>query len=221
MAERFVDAVGRAKSYVSKLAAQKNNYTENIDTSKIWQLDNTYIVSPIDSGIVIIDQMLAHQRILYENALGFLASPTKSTSFSQTLLFPVELKLLPIEYSNLLDALPYLNKIGFNLKKNENNSIILEAIPSDMLRGNEAEVISKILNSLISLGKEESSKEKVVALSFSKYACIKHGDILNENEMIEIVNRLFGTKKPFVCPSGKSSIVQIPINEIISRFLKN
>jgi DNA mismatch repair protein MutL len=90
-----------------------------------------------------------------------------------------------------------------------------------MLRGNEAEVISKILNSLISLGKEESSKEKVVALSFSKYACIKHGDILIENEMIEIVNRLFGTKKPFVCPSGKSSIVQIPINEIISRFLKN
>ena len=218
MGERFIDAVDRAKSYVSKLAAQKNEYSENIDINKVWQLDNTYIVSPVDSGIVIVDQMLAHQRILYENALNFLVNNIQGAPSSQTLLFPVELKLSSGEYSSLLEALPYLNKIGFNLTKKESGGITLEAIPGDMLWGNEAEVINKILNSFISFGKKELSKEITVALCFSMHACINHGDSLNDNEMIEIVNRLFGTEKPFVCPNGKPAIIQIPTNEIISRF---
>ena len=218
MEEKFIDAVDRAKSYVSKLAAQKNDYSENIDINKVWQLDNTYIVSPVDSGIVIVDQMLAHQRILYENALNFLVNNIQGAPSSQTLLFPVELKLSSGEYSSLLEALPYLNKIGFNLTKKESGGITLEAIPGDMLWGNEAEVINKILNSFISFGKKELSKEITVALCFSMHACIKHGDSLNDNEMIEIVNRLFGTEEPFVCPNGKPAIIQIPTNEIISRF---
>ena len=218
MEEKFIDAVDRAKSYVSKLAAQKNDYSENIDINKVWQLDNTYIVSPVDSGIVIVDQMLAHQRILYENASNFLVNNIQGAPSSQTLLFPVELKLSSGEYSSLLEALPYLNKIGFNLIKKESGGITLEAIPGDMLWGNEAEVINKILNSFISFGKKELSKEITVALCFSMHACIKHGDSLNDNEMIEIVNRLFGTEEPFVCPNGKPAIIQIPTNEIISRF---
>ena len=111
-----------------------------------------------------------------------------------------------------------MNKIGFNLIKKESEDIILEAIPSDMLWGNEAEVISKILNSFTSSEKRELSKENIIALCFSMHACIKHGVSLNDNEMIEIVNRLFGTEEPFVCPNGKPSIIQIPTNEIKSRF---
>ena len=218
MSERFVDAVDRAKSYVSKLASQKNNYSENIDINKIWQLNDTYIVSPVDSGIVIIDQMLAHQRILYEGAINFLLNSSSSSPQSQTLLFPVQLKFSPDDYSNLLDALPFLNRIGFNLKKNETNYVVLESIPTDMLRGNEAEIIGKILKNFMSLIKDDLSKEKAIALSYSSHACIKHGDNLNNVEMVEIVNRLFGTKEPFICPIGKSSIIQIPINEIKAKF---
>ena len=218
MSERFVDAVDRAKSYVSKLASQKNNYSENIDINKIWQLNDTYIVSPVDSGIVIIDQMLAHQRILYEGAINFLLNTSSSSPQSQTLLFPVKLKFLPNDYSNLLDALPFLNRIGFNLKKNETNYVVLESIPTDMLRGNEAEIIGKILKNFMSLIKDDLSKEKAIALSYSRHACIKHGDNLNDLEMVEIVNRLFGTKEPFICPIGKSSIIQIPVNEIKAKF---
>jgi len=218
MSERFVDAVDRAKSYVSKLASQKNNYSENIDINKIWQLNDTYIVSPVDSGIVIIDQMLAHQRILYEGAINFLLNTSSRSPQSQTLLFPVKLKFLPNDYSNLLDALPFLNRIGFNLKKNETNYVVLESIPTDMLRGNEAEIIGKILKNFMSLIKDDLSKEKAIALSYSSHACIKHGDNLNDVEMVEIVNRLFGTKEPFICPIGKSSIVQIPVNEIKAKF---
>jgi len=218
MSDRFIHAVDRAKSYVSKLASQKNNYYDKIDVNKIWQLNNTYIVSPVDSGIVIIDQMLAHQRILYEGAINFLLNPSLNSPSSQTLLFPVELKFSTNDYSNLLDALPFLNRIGFNLKKNEANYVVLESIPMDMLWGNESEIISKILKNFVSLLKNDISKEKAIALSFSNHACIKHGDSLNDSEMVEIVNRLFGTKEPFMCPNGQSSIIQIPLNEIKAKF---
>ena len=218
MTENFLDAVDRAKQYVSKLASQKNNYSDNIDINKIWQLNNTYIVSPVESGIVIIDQKLAHQRILYERAVSLLQNPSTSFPLSQTLLFPVELKFSSDDYYNLLDALPFLNRIGFDLIKNETDSVVLESIPTDMLRGNEAEIISKILKKFMSLIKNNMSKEKAIALSFSSQACIKHGDSLDDNEMVEIVNRLFGTKDPFICPQGRSSIIQIPINEIKEKF---
>ena len=162
--------------------------------------------------------MRAHQRILYEGAINFLLNTSSSSPQSQTLLFPVKLKFLPNDYSNLLDALPFLNRIGFNLKKNETNYVVLESIPTDMLRGNEAEIIRKILKNFMSLIKDDLSKEKAIALSYSRHACIKHGDNLNDLEMVEIVNRLFGTKEPFICPTGKSSIVQIPVNEIKAKF---
>ena len=218
MTEKFIDAVDRAKIYVSKLASQKNNYSNNIDINKIWQLNNTYIVSPIESGIVIIDQKLAHQRILYERAKNLLQNPVANSPLSQTLLFPVELKFSSDDYSALLDVLPFLNRIGFDLIKNETDCVVLESIPTDMLRGNETEIISKILKNFMSLLKNNASKEKAIALSFSSQACIKHGDSLDDNEMVEIVNRLFGTKDPFICPQGRPSIVQIPINEIKAKF---
>ena len=218
MTEKFIDAVDRAKIYVSKLASQKNNYSNNIDINKIWQLNNTYIVSPIESGIVIIDQKLAHQRILYERAKNLLQNPVANSPLSQTLLFPVELKFSSDDYSALLDVLPFLNRIGFDLIKNETDCVVLESIPTDMLRGNETAIISKILKNFMSLLKNNASKEKALALSFSSQACIKHGDSLDDNEMVEIVNRLFGTKDPFICPQGRPSIVQIPINEIKAKF---
>ena len=87
MNDKFIDAVDRAKLYVSKLASQKNDYSNSIDANKIWQLNNAYIVSPVKSGIVIIDQKLAHQRILYEKAISMLQNSSSNLPLSQTILF--------------------------------------------------------------------------------------------------------------------------------------
>tara|TARA_B100001113_G_scaffold351937_1_gene352155 strand:- start:2018 stop:2362 length:345 start_codon:yes stop_codon:yes gene_type:complete len=113
-----------------------------------------------------------------------------------------------------------MNKIGFNLKDNGNNHVILESIPSEMLWGNENAIINRMIDDFQSIIKKEFSKEKALALSFSNQACIKHGDNLSNTEMTELVNRLFGTSEPFICPNGKSILIQIPINEIEKKFTK-
>ena len=214
---KLAKAVDRAKSYVSQLVVEGSSYSSNIDLNKIWQLNDSYIVSPLGSGIIIIDQMLAHQRILYD---GVIKSFESSSFSSQTLLFPIKMKFTPNRFSSLLDALPFMNKIGFNLKDNGENHVILESIPSEMLWGNENVIINQMIVDFQSMTKKEFSKEKALALSFSNQACIKHGDNLNNTEMNELVNKLFGTSEPFICPNGKSILIQIPLDEIEKKFTK-
>ena len=215
MNDKFTEAIDRAKSYVSKLAEEENNLPSNIDLNKIWQLNSRYIVSPIESAIVIIDQSLAHQRILYD---GAIKSFNSSSFSSQTLLFPKKLKFESENFSDLLDALPYMNRIGFNMKKHGKNSVIIESIPSEMLWGNETKIVNQMLEDFKLMINNELSKEEAIALSFSNRACIKNGDSLSNSEMVELVNRLFGTNEPFICPNGNVILIQISLNEIENKF---
>ena len=65
---------------------------------------------------------------------------------------------------------------------------------------------------------KELSKEEAIALSFSNRACIKNGDSLSNSEMVELVNRLFGTNEPFICPNGNAILIQMSLNEIENKF---
>jgi len=92
----------RAKEYVSNLADQKEEASA-IEGSIMWQVHDKYIISQINSGLVIIDQHVAHERVLFEDALlAFDSTPLSA----QTLLFPEILEFSTDEYSVLLDILP-------------------------------------------------------------------------------------------------------------------
>ena len=83
---------------------------DNFNIEKLWQVHKKYIVSEINSGLVVIDQHVAHERVLYEESLQAFESKVMS---SQTLLFPEEIEFSKDEYDILLEIFPYLKKIGF------------------------------------------------------------------------------------------------------------
>ena len=116
----------RAKNYASRLAEAPIDVPETIATENIWQIHKKYILSEINSGLVIIDQHVAHERVLYEEALKAFES---SSMASQTMLFPEVLEFSPDDFDGLLDVLPYLEKIGFKIKKQDESSIRIDAIP--------------------------------------------------------------------------------------------
>ena len=173
------------------------------------------IVSEVNSGLVIIDQHVAHERILYEDALKAFES---SSMASQTLLFPETLEFSPDDFDALFDVLPYLEKIGFKIKKQDNLSIKIDAIPSEMAIGNEREVIREILDNFLKERKKYSSFQEGIAAMFACKAAIKAGDSLMREEMQELVNRLFSTKHPYYCPHGRPIIVQMSLDELDGRF---
>ena len=206
--------IERAKSYASDLAVRKEK-TNNIDVENIWQVHKKYVVSEITSGLVIIDQHVAHERILFEEAMN---SFEEGNSSSQSLLFPEMIDFSPDEYSVLLDILPFLEKMGFRMREKEKYKVELEAIPSEMAWGSERSVIKDIIDNYLSHQKEYSSMQENLAASYSCYGAVKAGDALTKEEMRELVNRLFATKHPYYCPHGRPIIVQLSLNELDERF---
>jgi DNA mismatch repair protein MutL len=204
----------RAKEYVSNLADQKEEASA-IEGSIMWQVHDKYIISQINSGLVIIDQHVAHERVLFEDALlAFDSTPLSA----QTLLFSEILEFSTDEYSVLLDILPYLEKLGFRMKENGQNKILLEAIPSDMGWGNENSVIRDIIDHYVANREKSSSYVENLAASFACHAAVKAGDSLTIEEMQVLVNRLFATKHPYYCPHGRPIIVQLSLEELDQRF---
>ena len=205
----------RAKNYASRLAEAPIDAPETIPTENIWQIHKKYIVSEINSGLVIIDQHVAHERVLYEEALKAFES---SSMASQTMLFPEVLEFSPDDFDGLLDVLPYLEKIGFKIKKQDESSIRIDAIPSEMSLGNEREVIREILDNFLKEQKQYSSFQEGLAAMFACKAAIKAGDSLMREEMQELINRLFATEHPYYCPHGRPIIVQMSLDELDGRF---
>ena len=211
----FKPAIDRAKSYASQLASRPEPNSGKVDLENIWQVHSKYIVSPISSGLVIIDQHVAHERVLFEEAM---AAFDNNPMTGQTLLFPEVMEFSSDEFSILLDVLPSLEKMGFRLKESGSNSIMIEAIPSEMSWGNEKNIIKEMLDNFLENQKNYSSFQEALAASFSCNAAIKAGDVLNTQEMRELVNRLFGTKHPYYCPHGRPIIIQLSMDELDRRF---
>jgi len=182
---------------------------------QVYQVHNKYIISQVKSGLVIIDQHVAHERILFEEALE---SMEKENWKAQQLLFPHVVELSVTDYSTLLEILPFLEKLGFRAKEFGKQTIAIEAVPAGMRWGNEATIIKEILDHYQEFGTKDISIHEKVAASFACKAAIKAGDPLSVEEMRNLVDRLFATKNPYFCPHGRPIVVNLSLKELDKRF---
>ena len=160
----------------------------------IWQLHNKYILSQIRTGLMIIDQHVAHERVLYQRAL---ASFENAVPVSQQLLFPHTVQLSPGDFALAKELIPHLQAIGFELKLFGKNTVVLEGVPTDVKAGMEGSILQDILDEF----KNNQHRVKLdsrdnVAKSFSCKAAIKAGDKLSEIEMRVLIDQLFATSMP-------------------------
>lgn len=181
----------------------------------LYQLHNKYIITQVKSGLVIIDQHVAHERILYDNAIKAMSErPWKG----QQLLFPQIVELSVTDFSLLLEVLPFLEKIGFSLREFGKNTVALEAVPAGMTWGYESTIIKEILDHYQEFGTKDTSIQSKVAASYSCKAAIKSGDKLTQEEMRNLVDNLFATQNPYFCPHGRPIIVNLTLKELDKRF---
>ena len=209
-----LEKTDRAKLYASNIDAPKDGI-DNFNIEKMWQVHKKYIISELNSGLVVIDQHVAHERVLYEECLQAFESKIMS---SQTLLFPEEIEFSKEEYDILLEIFPYLKKIGFKIVETENSKLVVEATPSDISWGEEKKIIKEIIDEFISTRKKYSSYKEALAASFACKAAVKAGDQMSKDEMVMLVNRLFSTEHPYYCPHGRPIIMQLSLEELDRRF---
>jgi DNA mismatch repair protein MutL len=186
------------------------------NSSFIISLHNKYILCQIKSGLMIIDQHVAHERILYEKAMNSFAA---DMPFSQQLLFAQTLQCDPADYQILMELEPYLTKLGFELKFFSKNTVVIDGVPSDVKIGSETEIVNGIVEEYRKNFQEKKLEERDnLAKSFSCKAAIKAGDKLSEREMRVLVDQLFATSMPYVCPHGRPIIIKISLEEFDKKF---
>ena len=165
--------------------------------------------------MIIIDQHVAHERVLYENAkLAIEGEGLKS----QSILFPQSLSFDKEDFTYLPDILGYLEKIGFKLREFGENTLVIEGVPGELPYGREKEVIQDILDHYIKTKSINSSFIEYIAATYACKAAIKAGDKLDADECVELIDLLFSTEHPYYCPHGRPIIINLTLEDLDKRF---
>ncbi len=189
---------------------------ESSNSSETYQIHNKYIISSIKSGIVYINQSLAHQRILYEE---FLENITVKETESQNLLLPLEISFSKSDIKLIKEIKDDLKNIGFLFNKILEESVVLNGIPVTINENQITETIEHLLEDIKNdVPNTSFSQLDIMAKSLAKSLSIKTGTKLNFKEQEEIVNKLFSCKQPDLSPYGKLTFVTIDIDEIDKKF---
>ncbi len=188
------------------------------ERTNVWQVHNKYIISQIKNGLIVIDQHVAHERILYEQALDHFEKRNPS---SQQLLFPQVVELSAEDYSILLEMIPFLEKIGFVVKSFGKSTVVLEGVPSGIKISDDEKVLLDILDEYKRGKKDNAEIRENVAKSYACHTAIRAGEHLPLEAMNALIDKLFSTKEPYFCPHGRPVIIHIPLTELDRRFRRH
>jgi len=181
----------------------------------LWQLHNLYILAAIKSGLVIIDQHAAHERVLYEQAKR---SFRESSTTTQQLLFPQVVELSQSELQVLDEHQDLLSQLGFSVRLFGAKTVMVEAEPATLKFSGHGRVLREILDDLAAHQTPELDREEKLARSFACRGAIKAGDPLTQEEMNSLVNMLFATSAPYTCPHGRPTVIRMSLDELARKF---
>ena len=181
-----------------------------------YQIHKKYIVSPIKSGMLIIDQQRAHQRILYEQ---FLKNITVQQANSQQMLFPLTLYFSGNELALLHELKPSLENTGFVFEEVTAESVVISGIPVTMTESEVSIVLEQLISDLDAEIPDSSfSQMDSMAKSMAKSLAVKTGTYLTETEQENIVNNLFACKEQSVSPFNKPTFITLSVEDLDKKF---
>lgn len=189
-----------------------------VETNKAtFQLQQKYIVSTLKSGMLIIDQNKAHQRILYEN---FLKHVTIKEATSQQLLFPIELHFTPSECKIIDNLKTDLEHTGFAFSELSEKQITITGVPVGVPESEVSIILEQLISDVENDVPDTSfSAADLLAKSMAKSLAIKNGQHLNHTEQEHLVNSLFACKEPNMSPTNQPTFITMSTNDIEKKFM--
>ena len=189
---------------------------DNQLTNKTYQIHQKYILSVVKSGVLYINQNLAHQRVLYED---LLTKMTVEDTSSQQLLFPLELTFNVPDINLCREIQPDLESAGFQFTSIENDMIILSGIPANVKQSTLQVLFEELFETLKNEVPDSSfSQLDTIAKSLAKSLAIKNGTKLTNREQEELLGQLFSCKEPNHSPFGKKTFITLSQDEIQLKF---
>lgn len=185
---------------------------------KAIQIHQKYLLVQVKSGMMVIDQQAAQERILYEK---YIASLQKKTAASQALLFPQTLELSATDAVLIKELAAEFKDMGFQFEDFGGNTIILNGIPADVQATDEKglleELIEQYKNNSATLKLE---KRENLARAMAKRLAARSQARMSDFEMNALVDKLFACQVPNYTPGGQKTLVIMELGQLHDLFLK-
>ena len=188
---------------------------EMATAAPVWQAHNKYIFAPIRDAILIIDQHVAHERIRFEEALDHFEA---AGATSQELLFPLTVQLNAVEMQMVKEAQTLFAGLGFGVREFGPSTILVESVPSELTNWGDGSVFQRILSELLEEREVRNDLQEAMAASYACHTSIRAGERLSTEEIRSVVERLFRTREPFVCPHGRPIMAKLPLSDLDRLF---
>lgn len=197
-----------------------SNWEEEEERSEkvLVQLHQRYIMSPIKSGYMMIDQHRAHERIVFEQLLQAME---KQEVMSQQLLFPQTVELNPSDFQLFQELGEEVTALGFDWSEFGQNTIVINGIPADAAEINPEELLEDLLEQVKHEAQDlKFERRERLAYALANKMAIKAGKTLEHQEMSDLIDRLFACEFPQFTPGGKPIVVTYSMDELDKRFEK-
>jgi DNA mismatch repair protein MutL len=185
-------------------------------SERFFQVKNRYILTSIKSGLMVIDQKRAHERILYEN---YMQSILAGSASAQQELFPQTIELSAGDFALLHSVIDDLTALGVVVSFMGQNTIAVNALPSNVKTNNAEQLIQGFLAAFKeNTGGQSEDMHHRLVLSLAKAASIPYNRSLEPIEMQDLVDKLFACQQPNLSPDGKPTITILGVDELEKRF---
>jgi DNA mismatch repair protein MutL len=223
MMEQKPAAVPSVKSVVPPLPSAEK-FTREVQTESLssnirplGQLDESFIIATDEQGLLLIDQHVAHERVLFDK---YRALEAERQTDSQQLLVPETFDLTPAQAAVFDNLAPELEKYGFELMRLSGRTVAIKATPADLPAGEARNMLSELLDT-VDAEKKDSARETLrdeIAASLACHAAIKVNMPLAPEKMRWLIDRLLQTSSPTTCPHGRPVILRLTRRDILKGF---
>jgi DNA mismatch repair protein MutL len=183
----------------------------------LGQLDESFIIATDDEGLLLIDQHVAHERILFDK---YRALESERLAESQKLLVPETFDLTPAQAAVFDGLAPELENYGFELMRLSGRTVAIKATPADLPASEARNMLSELLDT-VDAEKKGSARENLrdeIAASLACHAAIKVNMPLAPEKMRWLIDRLLQTSSPTTCPHGRPVILRLKTRDILKGF---
>lgn len=199
----------------STIFDSEKDHGEQVTTT--FQLRKKYIITTIKSGMVVINQSRAHQRVLYEN---FLKNITIKEAVSQQLLFPLSLSFSKTELEILMEIKENLCSVGFVFGEINSETAEIKGVPVVVVESEVQMIMEQLISDFqMEISTDSFSQSDMLAKTLSKTLSVKTGEFLDQKSRLALVNDLFACKESTLSPFNKRTYITITENDIDRKFI--
>lgn len=183
-----------------------------IDSQSSYQIHQKYIVSQVKSGLLLIDQKAAFERLIYD---GYQNLNTEGkAAASQMLMFPDTVQLNTADYVLLGEMEPEFAQMGFGISLVGGNSLIVNSLPMDLAQEPAQGLIESLLEQFKLQAELKIDKKEKLLLSMAKKSAIHRSKTLNNSEQLALIEQLFATSNPQYSPSGQAIMKIVSLEKL-------